>query len=119
MRNAPQNRSRGHRTQGKSAKAIDVARLRTLMWECAGVVRSGEQLRGALEGLITNANRESRLDRAHGEARNLLQCAELIVRSAIAREESRGAHYRMDFPAHDDAQFRKHSIVQGEAIRFE
>jgi L-aspartate oxidase len=119
MRDAPQYRSGGHRTHGTSAKSIDVAHVRTLMWECAGVVRSGERLRGALEGLITNADHESRFDRAHGEARNLLQCAELIVRSAIAREESRGAHYRTDFPTHDDARFRKHSIVQGEAIRFE
>ena len=97
---------------------MDVGRLRALMWECAGVVRSGERLRGALAELTATRIGDERLDRAHGEARNLLQCADLIVRSAIAREESRGAHYRTDFPAHDDARFKKHSIVQGAEIRF-
>ena len=109
---------RSGETEKKATRSMDVSRLRALMWECAGVVRSGEKLRGALNELTAAASEDSRLDRAHGEARNLRQCAELIVRSAIAREESRGAHYRTDFPAHDEARFRKHSIVQGEAIRF-
>src|SRR6266567_410968 len=42
----------------------------------------------------------------------------LVARSALAREESRGAHYRIDFPAHDDKKFLKHSIVKGDSIRF-
>jgi succinate dehydrogenase/fumarate reductase flavoprotein subunit len=41
-----------------------------------------------------------------------------VARSALAREESRGAHYRTDFPAHDDAKFLRHSRLQVEAIRF-
>jgi len=43
----------------------------------------------------------------------------LIARSALARLESRGAHYRLDYPSHDDARFKKHSVVRGDAIRFE
>lgn len=107
-----------HLIEKPSSPSMDVTRLRALMWESAGVVRSGEKLRGALNELASATKQNAHLDRAYGEARNLRQCAELIVRSAIAREESRGAHYRTDFPAHDDARFRKHSIVQGEAIRF-
>jgi L-aspartate oxidase len=53
------------------------------------------------------------------EARNIHQAALLIARSALAREESRGAHYRTDFPAHNDAKFLKHSVVCGEKISFE
>lgn len=118
MRTA-QAMQRGPAASARSTgKSIDVVRLRSLMWECAGVVRSGEKLRRALNEITTAAMPDDRLDRTHGEARNLLQCAELIVRTAIAREESRGAHYRTDFPVHDDARFRKHSIVQGEAIDF-
>jgi L-aspartate oxidase len=53
------------------------------------------------------------------EARNLQIAGLLVARSALAREESRGAHYRTDFPDHNDTKFRKHSVVRGEKIGFE
>jgi succinate dehydrogenase/fumarate reductase flavoprotein subunit len=54
--------------------------------------------------------------RAH-EAANLHLAGMLVARSALAREESRGAHYRIDYPDHDDKKFLKHSIIQGEVSR--
>jgi len=42
----------------------------------------------------------------------------LVVRSALPRDESRGAHYRTDYPAHDDKKFLKHSVIKGETVRF-
>ena len=84
---------------------IDVADIRnalkSLMWRQVGVLRNGEQLREALTdidrwsyyvfGIQFNAN-------AGWELQNLLTVARLIVSGTIAREESRGAHQRTDFP---------------------
>ncbi|MBF0136778.1 MAG: FAD-binding protein [Magnetococcus sp. DMHC-1] len=45
------------------------------------------------------------------ELRNLIDLGECITRGAIAREESRGAHSRVDFPKRDDAKWRKHTLA--------
>jgi L-aspartate oxidase len=58
-----------------------------------------------------------RTRRAH-EAANLHLAGLLVARSALAREESRGAHYRTDYPIHDDRKFLKHSVAKGDVIRF-
>src|ERR1035441_121415 len=55
--------------------------------------------------------------RAH-EASNLHLAGLLVARSAMAREESRGAHYRMDYPDHDDKKFLKHSVIRGDKVIF-
>jgi L-aspartate oxidase len=52
------------------------------------------------------------------EAANLHLAALLVARSALAREESRGSHYRIDYPDHDDKKFLKHSVVRGERVLF-
>jgi fumarate reductase flavoprotein subunit len=41
----------------------------------------------------------------------MLDCAEAVTQSALARKESRGAHQRIDFAARDDAMFLKHSLA--------
>jgi succinate dehydrogenase / fumarate reductase flavoprotein subunit len=57
------------------------------------------------------------------ELQSLLDVAETIVTSALARTESRGAHYRSDFPKRDDAQWLKHSLARrtpvGPALTYE
>ena len=92
--------------------------LRSLMWKDAGVVRNAESLRHALEMIRGEASSLARHDRASGEAANIRQCAELIVSAALAREESRGAHFRSDFRQHDDARFRKHSLAERGRLSF-
>jgi succinate dehydrogenase/fumarate reductase flavoprotein subunit len=58
--------------------------------------------------------------RAEHELRNLHKLALLMARSALAREESRGSHYRSDFPYRNDDDFSKHSAVQeSKDVRFE
>src|SRR5512147_195899 len=108
-------------TGSPAASTADVVQqIRDLMWREVGIVRTGSQLKRAIHELLKL--RESwpqPLNRAGCEAANIHQVALLIARSALAREESRGAQYRTDFPLHNDAKFKKHSIVKGEQIRFE
>ncbi len=106
---------------GEGAKVADevVGEIQALMWREVGMVRMGSGLRRAtkeLEQLCRKLPQPA--CRRCCEARNLYQAALLIARSALAREESRGAHYRMDFPAHNDAKFLKHSVVTADKIRF-
>jgi L-aspartate oxidase len=84
-----------------------------------GIIRDGVGLKRAILRLDEIAARVSdpQTRRAH-EAQNLHLAGLLVARSALKREESRGAHYRTDFPDHDDARFRKHSILQNSSIRF-
>ena len=94
--------------------------IQQLMWNLVGVVRTRESLAEAVSRLQEML---PQLPAAHSrsacEIRNVHQNATLIAISALAREESRGAHYRTDFPAHNDAKFKKHSAVSGGQVRFE
>jgi L-aspartate oxidase len=66
------------------------------MWNAAGIERSGPGLRAASEQL---ANWSVAGDDVHSlETRNLLELARVLTAAALAREESRGAHFRSDFP---------------------
>jgi L-aspartate oxidase len=96
-------------------------RIQKIMWHDAGVERNGPGLQSALNEIATVRARleVSASDRASGETLNICQCAEMIVRSALSREESRGAHYRTDFPRHDDGRFRAHSVMRHGEVAFE
>ena len=96
-----------------------IGQIQDVMWKCAGIVRSRSGMQEAIQTLEGFAPRVAhpRTRRAN-EAANLQQVGSLVVRSALAREESRGAHYRTDYPAHDDRKFLKHSVIQGESLRF-
>jgi L-aspartate oxidase len=72
--------------------------VRRLMWEKVGVIRDQKGLTAALSELdaLSEGNPQ-----AAGEARNLLGVARLVAAAALARRESRGGHYRSDFPQPD------------------
>lgn len=80
------------------------ARLRQLMWDGVGLVRSRLGLERALDGI--NAV-EERLPEGSGELRNLLTVAGLVARGALVRRESRGAHFRSDHPTTRDRWRRR------------
>lgn len=85
-------------------------KLQETMVHYAGVRRNGEGLRAALDQLrgqlsVFNAALTSREEI---EFANLLTCGLLVTDGALLREESRGAHYREDFPIADDGVWRKH-----------
>jgi L-aspartate oxidase len=96
-----------------------IREVQDLMWHDVGIVRTGTGLKAAIERLnrLTPRVAHPQTRRAH-EAHNLHALGLLVARSALAREESRGAHYRADYPVHNDAKFLTHSIIKGDAIRF-
>jgi L-aspartate oxidase len=96
-----------------------IGKIQDLMWNEVGIVRTRVGMQKAVNALQEMSPKlaHPKTRRTH-EAANLQLVALLIGRSALAREESRGAHYRMDYPDHDDRKFLKHSVLQGEKVRF-
>jgi len=97
-----------------------ISQIQQLMWNEVGIVRTRQGLQKAVKTLeeIKPKLEHPKTRRRH-EAANLHLAATLVARSALAREESRGSHYRMEYPDHDDKKFLKHSVVKGEgAVRF-
>jgi L-aspartate oxidase len=76
-----------------------------IAWDYCGIIRDGAGLRRAIELLA-------------GEDSNIATVAELIARCGLAREESRGAHFRADFPE-KRAEFARHSVIRkGADVEF-
>lgn len=97
-----------------AAKTTGVKRaeLQTLMWNAVGIERTGDDLQAAAaqltrwHGVATSAE-----DR---ETANLLSLAQVVAAAAFAREESRGAHFREDFPETSPAF--QHSLVYAKVV---
>ncbi len=93
--------------------------IRSLMWRNVGIERDEEMLKYALEKLKEwqkYAFLKEFNDRSGFESLNMLIVASLITESALIRKESRGVHYRKDYPQVDDKNWRKHIIVSKKGI---
>jgi L-aspartate oxidase len=103
-----------------AASSPALTKIRDIMWRLVGILRSGKELTSAIDQLHSlELAKGDEHGRAHHELRNMHAQALVMAKSALARHESRGSHYRSDFPYRDD-DFAKHSIAQkGKDIRFE
>jgi L-aspartate oxidase len=88
---------------------VDASRIQALMWRHVGLFRDRQGLEAALAEFepawqsLTSRLRDGEQPDADGwRTASLLTMARLIARAALRREESRGGHYRSDFPERDD-----------------
>ena len=91
--------------------------LRSNMWKYAGLLRDASGLEAMQRTLdVLSQTMPRGLSRRAIEARNLHAIATIIVVSALARHESRGAHFRHDYPDHDP--IAQHSVMQRGHLTF-
>ena len=109
--NYPEQSSfKGEKMEGiNAAKAIE--EIKDLMWKHAGIIRSGDGLRMLLDSLRKLQITFPVSSPEEAVASNLYQISSLIALSALMREESRGAHFREDFPQRDDFLWQKHLVL--------
>jgi L-aspartate oxidase len=108
----------GEATTGEAGEPSREA-VQALMWEDVGIVRDAEGLGrvkaalGAWDAAL--AERESApKERAGVELRDLVLCSRLVAEAALIREESRGAHFRRDFPEPRE-EWRRHLVFRRAA----
>lgn len=97
-------------------KEVDIQRfkliIKSTMWKEVGIIRSEETLAHALK-IITEVERKldyTPCTKSEIELKNLALSAKLITQAALDRKESRGAHYRSDYPNTDNTNWQKHLV---------
>jgi aspartate oxidase len=88
-----------------------ISKVRSIMWDKVGIIRGGKELSEAVKHLEALSLPHAAPSRPYFEAQNMVEVARIIARSALAREESRGAHYRTDFPLKSETVPPQHSFV--------
>jgi L-aspartate oxidase len=103
----------------KQVEAV-IGRLQAGMWANAGLLREEETLRqglavqSACADELAELTGQGKRSRRLAEGRGMCRVANAILQAALARTESRGAHFRKDYPKRDDVNFLKHSVMGGD-----
>jgi L-aspartate oxidase len=93
----------------------DRSSLQKLMWDTVGIVRTGGGLAAATRRLAAwDSGVKAPRDRTTHELANMVTVGRLMAEAARRREESRGAHYRTDFPEPRE-EWRRHIVLRKEA----
>ncbi len=110
-------------SDGSEDPSVLKEEMQKAMKENVGIFRTKDKLAGAAEKMSELRRRYRNIKLRHGgrkfnydlmwnlELGGSLDIAEVIVRGALAREESRGSHFRLDFTTRDDDRFLKHTLA--------
>jgi L-aspartate oxidase len=110
----PRRASAQHEALG-DAPPLTRDSLQALMWSNIGIIRDAESLITARQTLATwQSTIVPPTDRPSQELADLLTCARLVTEAALIREESRGAHYRSDFPDARE-EWRRHIVFSKQS----
>ena len=94
-----------------SPQPLAMTEIQRVMWRLAGLFRDRDGLQRAVSALEAARSAAPAPSTVEGwRDRNLLTVARLIARAALRREESRGGHFRQDFPMRDDLRWMRHIV---------
>ena len=86
---------------------VTLALLQSLLWDNVGIVRSKQQLKEAADTLaVWQSMVGEPMDRPSYELSNLVMAGRIMTEAALMRQESRGAHFRSDYPEPSDEWLR-------------
>jgi len=88
--------------------------IRRIMWDKVGIVRSAEKLEAAV-AYLQNYTDLQPVGRSDFELQNMLDLSAPMLEAALVRRESRGAHYRSDYPESDDDHWQRHITFKRNA----